>query len=58
MAPGTACAAATAGAPPSGSGQFDASRFVTHTFPLEKVYEAFELARDYSDGVIKAVINP
>jgi L-iditol 2-dehydrogenase len=40
------------------NGMFDAGRFVTHTFPLEKTQEAYEMARDYADGVLKAVINP
>ncbi len=40
------------------SGTFDAGRFVTHTFPLEKTQEAYELARDFAEGVLKAVIIP
>ena len=29
----------------------------THTFPLEKTQEAFELVSNYGDGVIKAMIS-
>ncbi len=31
---------------------------VTHTFSLEKTQEAFEIAANYRDGVIKAMITP
>ncbi len=30
---------------------------ITHNFPFEKTQDAFELVADYSDGVLKAVIN-
>jgi L-iditol 2-dehydrogenase len=30
---------------------------VTHTFPLERITEAFELVNDYADGVVKATIQ-
>jgi L-iditol 2-dehydrogenase len=33
-------------------------RFVTHRFPLDKTKDALETARDYKDGVVKAVIEP
>jgi L-iditol 2-dehydrogenase len=34
---------------------FDA--FVTHRFPLERAHEAFDIAANYRDGVMKAVIT-
>ena len=39
-------------------GSFAASRYVTHTFPIEKTQEAYELASDYGDSCLKVVINP
>ena len=30
---------------------------VTHTFPLEQITEAFELVKNYADGVVKATIQ-
>ncbi len=41
-----------------GSGQFDAEGLITHRYPLEETQKALECCRDYSDGVIKAVIFP
>ncbi len=40
------------------SGEFDAGRMITHELPLEETQAAFELCRDYSDGVIKAIVYP
>ena len=39
------------------SGKVDVDFMVTHTFPLDQAHEAFELAADYRDGVIKAMIE-
>jgi len=39
------------------SGRANLSGIVTHTFPLEKVQEAFETAAHYRDGVLRAVIE-
>ncbi len=38
-------------------GQIDTSRFVSHRFPLERGDKAFETVAEYSDGVIKAVVE-
>ena len=40
------------------SGRFDAGVMLTHEFPLEDAQRAFEYARDFRDGVIKAIIKP
>ena len=39
-------------------GQFPSDAMITHEFSLEETQEAFETTRDYSDGVIKAIIHP
>ncbi len=41
-----------------GSGGFDARAMITHEFPIEETQKAFELCRDYRDGVIKAIVFP
>ena len=38
-------------------GQIDTARFVSHRFPLERGNKAFETIAEYSDGVIKAVVE-
>ncbi len=38
------------------SGQVPLERLVTHRFSLERVGEAFELAAEYRDGVVKAMV--
>ncbi len=38
-------------------GKVDVASFVTHTFPLERVVEALETARDRRDGVLRAVVE-
>ena len=38
-------------------GRVDASRMVTHRFPLEKSAEAFDMVSHYRDGVMKAMIE-
>ena len=35
----------------------DLGVYITHRYPLERTREAFDLVRDYSDGVMKAVID-
>ena len=39
-------------------GWLDTGVMITHRFPLERAQEAFELARDRRDGVLKAMILP
>jgi len=39
------------------TGMVDVLPLVTHTFPLERIAEAFEMAAGYEDGVIKAMIQ-
>lgn len=39
------------------TGKIDLDPMVTHTFPLERTGEAFEIVADYRDGVIKAMIE-
>ncbi|MBS3762814.1 MAG: alcohol dehydrogenase catalytic domain-containing protein [Planctomycetes bacterium] len=39
-------------------GGFDADAMITHRFSLDEAQKAFETARDYKDGVIKAIIEP
>jgi threonine dehydrogenase-like Zn-dependent dehydrogenase len=39
------------------SGSIDVKSMVTHTFPLQNVEQAFKIVEDYSDGVIRAVIE-
>ena len=40
------------------SGAIDLKPFVTHQFPLGRIAEALELARECREGVIKAVVRP
>lgn len=40
------------------AGMIDLEGVVSHRFPLDRTAEALELAADYRDGVIKAVIEP
>jgi L-iditol 2-dehydrogenase len=39
------------------NGKIDISNMVTHRFPFEKTREAFDLVAEYSDGVMKAMID-
>ena len=39
------------------SGRVDVKSMVTHTFPLDKIEDAFKIVEDYADGVIRAVIR-
>ena len=39
------------------TGMVDVRSLVTHTFPLERIAEAFELVAAYDDGVLRAVIQ-
>ncbi|MEJ5170498.1 MAG: alcohol dehydrogenase catalytic domain-containing protein [Fimbriimonadales bacterium] len=38
-------------------GRIDPSAMVTHRFPLDRAQEAFEIASEYRDGVLKATIR-
>ncbi len=38
-------------------GMVDVSSLITHRFPLERAGEAFELVRNYADGVIKVIVE-
>lgn len=38
-------------------GRIDVSPIITHTYPLSKLQEAFELFRDRKDGAIKVIVN-
>ena len=38
-------------------GKIDASKMVTHRFPLEKTDESFVLVSNYEDGVMKAMVD-
>ena len=40
------------------SGRIDVNAIVTHTWPLERVREAFEMLAEYRDGAIKVVLEP
>ena len=40
------------------SGAINLKPFVTHTFPLSEIVEAFEITRECRDGVVKAVVRP
>lgn len=40
-----------------GSGRIEPGKMVTHRFPLEKLEEALNLAGDYRDGVVKAMVE-
>jgi L-iditol 2-dehydrogenase len=39
------------------TGMVDVKSLVTHTFPLERTAEAFEMVAAYDDGVLRAVIQ-
>ena len=39
------------------TGMVDVKSLVTHTFPLERIAEAFEIVSAYDDGVLRAVIQ-
>lgn len=39
------------------TGMMDVKPLVTHTFPLERTQEAFELAAGYGDGVLRAMVH-
>lgn len=39
------------------TGMVDVKSLVTHTFPLERIAEAFEMVAAYNDGVLRAVIQ-
>jgi len=39
------------------AGMVDVTPLVTHTFPLERIAEAFDMVAAYGDGVIKAMIQ-
>jgi L-iditol 2-dehydrogenase len=38
-------------------GLIDVNPLVTHTFPLERIAEAFEIVANYDDGVLRALIQ-
>jgi L-iditol 2-dehydrogenase len=38
-------------------GMVDVKPLITHTFPLERIVEAFEMVAAYEDGVLRAVIQ-
>lgn len=40
------------------AGQIDTTPLITHTFPLARIDEAYELFEKRQDGVIKVAINP
>jgi threonine dehydrogenase-like Zn-dependent dehydrogenase len=40
------------------SGQVPAQELITHVRPLAEIAEAFELAADKSQGVIKVILTP
>ncbi len=40
------------------SEKFNAKGMITHEFPLSEAQKAFDLTRDYRDGVIKTIIYP
>ncbi|HNY87332.1 MAG TPA: alcohol dehydrogenase catalytic domain-containing protein [Candidatus Hydrogenedentes bacterium] len=39
------------------TGRLDVGSLVTHSFPLERTQEAFQLVADYADGVLKASVD-
>ncbi len=39
------------------AGKINAAAILTHRFPLARIQDAFELAADYGDGVVKAMID-
>jgi threonine dehydrogenase-like Zn-dependent dehydrogenase len=40
------------------AGRFDPAVFITHTFPLERIVEAYKLFEERRDGVLKVAIRP
>jgi len=40
------------------SGRVDLTPLLTHTFPLEKMTDAYELFGSRADGVLKVAIKP
>ena len=38
-------------------GEIDLAPIVTHTFPLREIHQAFQVASQRTDGVIKAVLS-
>ena len=38
-------------------GRINVTPIITHTYPLAKLQEAFELFRDRKDGAIKVIVN-
>ena len=39
------------------SGALNTDNMITHRFPFEKTWEAFEMVAGYEDGVMKAMIE-
>jgi len=39
-------------------GKINLKPYISHRFPLEKIGEAMKMADTYSDGIIRAIINP
>ncbi|MCW2996750.1 MAG: zinc-binding dehydrogenase [Solirubrobacterales bacterium] len=39
-------------------GRIDLGRLVTHSFPLDRIEEAYELFGNQRDGVVKVAIRP
>jgi threonine dehydrogenase-like Zn-dependent dehydrogenase len=39
------------------SGKFNADPMVTHHFPFSKTKEAYDIAAEYADGIVKAMID-
>jgi alcohol dehydrogenase len=39
-------------------GRVDFTQLLTHTFPLEKIQDAYQLFGGRSDGVLKVAIKP
>lgn len=39
------------------TGMVDVKSLITHTFPLERIVEAFEMVAAYEDGVLRAIIS-
>jgi threonine dehydrogenase-like Zn-dependent dehydrogenase len=40
------------------SGRVDLTPLLTHTFPLERIGDAYELFEERQDGVLKVAIKP